>query len=306
MIKVLNFKKFSRENKLRGPVNSPQLFLGKTMGYHPQGLFSEEIFGLEGSPERRSNYSWVDLNCQVIHPALYDIMTKRIMQKINLLLNGEKTFSIEDNGELVEDEDGKITGFVSFIENLDKIKFRKTEDASDRNKIVDMIHSYVKKGTFLIDQLIIIPVEFRPITPQEDQRESMIDEMNDVYVRIITLSNQLRSVSGTMYDVLSYKMQLAIKNLYDFVKVKVSKKSGVVRNLMLGKRVDLSARAVISPDPKLDIGTVGVPLNVVCSIFEPHMLYGLANSPESKRLPPEFHEALKEFLGKELDPDLVL
>ena len=42
---------------------------------------------------------------------------------------------------------------------------------------------------------------------------------------------------------------------------------------------------------------------MACSIFSPHILYGLANSPESKNIPDEFHVAVKEFLGKEMNID---
>lgn len=306
MIKAININKFIRENKLKGPITSPQIFLGKTTGFHPQGLFSEEIFGIEGSPEQRTSYSWVNLSSSIIHPATYDLMTKRIMQKLNSLLTGEISFEIDENGELVPAENGDIDGISSFIKNLDKIRFRKTDEESDRNKIVDMIHKSINDGTFLVDKLIIIPPSFRPVVVGDDPRDVMIDDLNEIYQKVITLSNQLRSVSGVMHDVLSYKMQITIKNLYDFIKVKVSKKSGVIRNLMLGKRVDFSSRAVISPNPKLSIGTTGLPLSVACNIFEPHLLYGLTNSPEAKRLPKEFHEALSEFLGKELDPELIL
>jgi DNA-directed RNA polymerase beta' subunit len=306
MISIIDVNQYIRENKLSGPITSPQLFIGKTMSFHPQGLFSEEIFGMDGSPERKSSISWINLNCDVIHPALYDSLLKRIERKINIILSGETLFKITDEGELVEDENGEINGYSSFVKNIHRIKFRMNDDGGERDRIIEMMHKNISSGLFFTDKIFVISPDNRPISVGENVRDVLIDEMNEIYQRVIILSNQIKGVSGTMYDIMSYKMQLAIKDLYEFVKVKVAKKEGIIRNLMLGKRVDFSSRLVITPNPHLKIGEVGIPLVIICSIFEPQMLYALVNSPEAKRIPKEFHESLKEFLGKELDPELIL
>ncbi len=306
MISVIDADKFIKNNALKGPVTSPQLFMGKTTSFHPQGLFSEEIFGMEGSPEVKEAMSWIDLNCQAIHPGIYDILSKRIERKINLVLSGESSFEMNEQGELEEQDEGSISGFSDFSKNINQIKFRKTGDGGERDRIVDMIHSNIESELFFTDKLLVISPGNRPVSVGEDQRDVMVDELNEIYQRVIILSNQIKGVSGTMFDIMSFKMQLILKDLFDFVKTKVAKKHGIIRNLMLGKRVDFSARAVITPNPKLRLGEVGIPLIMACSIFEPHMLYALANAPASARIPQEFHDALKEFLGKELDPEMVL
>lgn len=311
MIIPIDSERFIAENKLQ-EVLSSNIFMGRTNTYHPQGLFSEEIFGIDGSNDRRKNMAYISLNCQVISPIFYDILSKRIFRKIGKLLSGDKKFILDPEGDLIEDPNGTIEGFSEFIKILPQLNFRKTgEDfASDRDKIIDMVISNVHKNTFLMNKLIVISPDFRPISLEEDFPENpkafSLDDLNKVYQNIIRISNQVRGVSGTMYDILSYKMQLEIVNLYELIKLKVSKKYGAVRNLMLGKRVDFSARSVISPDPTLHVGQVGIPLKIACSIFEPYLIYALANSPESRKLPQEFHAAIKEFLGKELDPELVL
>jgi DNA-directed RNA polymerase beta' subunit len=305
----MDTKKFIKENNLKGPVGSPQMFLGKTTSFHPQGLLSEEIFGMEGSPERRSSFSWIDLNCKVIHPTIYDVLTKRIERKIDYVLSGEKSFKLNKNNELEESEEGPISGFKSFEDNIKKIKFRKNskdDEESQRDKIVDMIENNIKQNLFFIDKVIVVSPYVRPVFIGETQKDSMIDEMNEIYRRIILLSNQIKNVSGTLYDILTFKMQQLVKDLYEFVKVKESKKFGVIRSLMLGKRVDFSARAVITPNPELKLGEVGIPMPMACSIFEPFIIYGLVNSPESRGISAEFHKTLKDFLGKELDPELLI
>lgn len=307
MINVINVEKFIQLHNLKGPVTSPQYFMGRTTQFHPQGLFSEEIFGMDGTQERRTSMSWIDLNCNVISPALYDIIHKRIEMKINKLLSGELAFSIDEEGHLAEDTNGEVIGFSKFVERIHDIQFRRSggeEEETDRDKVIDMLQTNIEKDLFFINKLLVVSPAVRPVVLGEDQRDIMIDELNDCYRKIITLTNQTKNVSGVMYDVLSFKMQLAVKDLFELVKVRVAKKHGTIRSQMLGKRVDFSARAVITPNPKLRLGEVGVPLMIACSIFEPYLVYGLVNSSEAKKIPDEFYSALKEFLGKEIDLEL--
>jgi DNA-directed RNA polymerase beta' subunit len=112
-------------------------------------------------------------------------------------------------------------------------------------------------------------------------------------------SNHVKGVAGSLYDILSYNIQMILRELYEYIKIKVSKKSGMIRNLMLGKRVDFSARAVVVPDPTVTLGELGVPLRIICQIFEPFMIYGIANSPYSKSIPQSFHDEVKKFLKNE-------
>lgn len=305
MIKIININKFKKENKAIGPITSPQIFIGKTHSFHPQGMMSEDIFGLEGSPERSKTSSWVNLNCEVIHPALYDIISKRIEKKIPKIISGDMICTIGTDGRLTEDLDGEIDGFAALIKNIDKVRFYEGDDT--RNKLIKVLYDNIKNNTFFISQLIIIPPAYREIIIPEDIRENPdIGELNTLYRKIIIQSNQIKNVSGPLYDILSYKMQLLIRDIYEFTRIKTSKKEGMIRNLMLGKRVDFSARAVITPNPTLKIGTVGLPFKIACAIFEPHLIYGLMNSPYAKSIPEEFHHAVKEVLGKELDPELLL
>ena len=305
MIEIINVNNYIREHQCVGPVTSPQLFLGKSYTSHPQGLFSEELFGIEGSPERKDSVSWIELNCNVIHPVIYDLLSKRIERKIDELLSGERNFRFDADGFLIEDEEnGDIHGMSGIIANIHKWKFREGDDESDRNKLISMLYKNISHDTFFMDKLLVIPPDYRPIHIDEEKGEVRPDEINEIYQKVIILSNSLKSVSGDLFDILSYRMQMLMKELYELDRVKVSKKQGMIRKLMLGKRVDLSARSVISPNPELHLGEVGIPLRIAVQIFIPQMLYALANSPESRSIPDEFYEEIKKFLGKESSLDL--
>jgi len=303
MINVLEIDKFLKTMKAKGPVKSSQFFLGKSHNPHPDGLFSEDIFGIDGSPEFRTSFSWIDLKTNVIHPVIYDILYKRIEKKIEPLLSGERIYTLDDNGYLQEDESGTITGISSLFENRVKWRFRKNDDSDtegDRNRIIEMLETNLNKDKFFMNKLLVIPPAFRPIAIMEESQEIRPDPLNELYQRILILSNQLNSVSGTLFDILSYRMQHLLRDLHDYARAKIAKKSGMIRKLMLGKRVDFSARTVITPNPKINLGEVGIPIRIACQIFEPQLLYGLVNSKYASQIPKEFHDEVKKFLGKEV------
>lgn len=307
MIKIVNVDSFIREKKLLGPITSPQIFLGKSYSFHPQGILSEDFFGIEGSSDRRSSLSWINLNCSVLHPSLYDMISKGTQKSLKQLLAGEKTFRLGEDGTLIEDDNGDLNGYGSFIKIIDKFRFtNEGEDDTQRNKVINMMYDSIKNGTFLMNKLLVIAPDFRQVLiPSDPNERPEIGDMNELYNRVIILSNQLKSVSGSLFDILCFKMQQLLAELHAYTRSKISKKSGMIRNLMLGRRLDFSARSVIVPNPTLKLGEVGVPLRTCCSIFEPILIYGLVNSPESKFIPEEFHKEVKAFLGKELDPDLL-
>lgn len=49
-------------------------------------------------------------------------------------------------------------------------------------------------------------------------------------------------------------------------------KEGIFRNNLMGKRVDFSARTVITPDPSIDINQVGVPLVIAMNLTYPEVV----------------------------------
>jgi len=305
MIKPLNIENFIKENELLGPVTATELFESATKNrFHDKGLFSEKFFGISGSLEYKTSYSWIELNTYVIHPFFYELLKKRIERNIVHLLSSDKFFKLDKEGFLTEDPDGE-TGMSFLVKNIKKIRFRKndSEESEDivkgfRSNIIDVMYKSIEEGTFLINKLLVIPPFYRPITVLESG-ETVVDSLNEIYRRILILTQHVTKSKSLLKDAMTYRMQLLLEELLDFCKTKLAKKSGLIRSLMLGKRVDFSARGVISPNANIGLHYVGIPFRMVCQLFEPFLLYGLINSPYAKNIPNEFHKEVKNFLGKE-------
>ena len=78
------------------------------------------------------------------------------------------------------------------------------------------------------------------------------------------------------------QLQLAINTLFDSSKALskkdqeskgirqiIEKKEGILRMKIMGKRVNHSGRTVISPDPLIDAGEIGIPLYIASKLYFP-------------------------------------
>lgn len=297
-IKILDVEKFARGLR---PVTNTELQT-KTGEWNEDGLFSERIFGVEGSLDRQKTFSFIDLHAYVMHPVAYRELVGRIERRIEKFFSTEETFSVSSDGSLVEDPNG-VTGIAALMDLFPKIKFR--TGTAEREKIVKLLTDSYKQGLLFIKRLPVIPPEFRPAY-QDEAGQWIIDELNNIYVKILRQASQLKSVgtSGTLFDLLNYRLQLAVNSHDEFIKKKVQKKSGMIRGNMMGKRVDFSGRAVITPGPNLNIDEVGLPLGIAATLFAPFLKHYMLFS---KKYPykEDLERELKEYNDLELSVDSV-
>src|SRR6185369_12587017 len=61
----------------------------------------------------------------------------------------------------------------------------------------------------------------------------------------------------------------------------LSGKEGILRKYSLGKRVDYSARSVISPNPRLELNQVGIPVEMALVLYQPYLLSALLKKGKS-------------------------
>ena len=128
-MEILDIDKFVKVNDLK-VIDDPVFFNGPTPS--PRGLLSNEIFGITKA-ERSGIYAYIDLGGTFIHPIIYKTLC-RLNSKIQDIVHGTDTFSINDSGEIVQDPDGS-TGIDWLRKNFSKIKFKGSDSASRNSKI---------------------------------------------------------------------------------------------------------------------------------------------------------------------------
>jgi DNA-directed RNA polymerase II subunit RPB1 len=139
--------------------------------------------------------------------------------------------------------------------------------------------------------LAVPPPAVRPSIKQDSQQRSE-DDISHILVNIIkankTLEDKIKSnaaekVIDDWTTVLQYYVATQVDNKIPGVaavaqrsgrplksiKERLNGKQGRVRGNLMGKRVDFSARSVITPDPNLSIRELGVPLKIAKNITKP-------------------------------------
>lgn len=279
-IELFDFDEFIELNHLQ-EVTSPILFERGGIP-NPNGLISNEIFGVNVK-SRKETFAYIDLHGHFFHPHIYKII-KRVFRNVDKIINGEEYFSITKDGELVKDPENGETGIDFLYENWEKIKWKGNGGMStERTNLI----SKSKKKEVFISKMIVIPAFYRDIhSNQKGGGET--SELNNYYTNLIRMSSLIRE--RDMFDFTfhgtNYGIQTNIVNIYNYLKDKLDKKSGLLRKYLLGKNTDYAVRTVISAptytadDPKdniVDFRHSALPISQVCVLCYPFMVAWLRN-----------------------------
>ncbi len=231
---------------------------------YPDGLQSKTIFGATRK-EGFTNYGYIDLKTVIIHPLIYDNLSK-INTVFNKILGSKDKFIIKE-GMLFKSEAGG-TGLGWLIENWSKIRFGKYR--TEKNKIfIDFINNS-QKGIIIVDKIPVIPIAYR----EADQSSHKIkdSDIDAFYKKILNLTG-----AGTDFEsafaVIQQKskkdnIQLYVNQLYKFFIQKLEAKSGFFRNALAGRRLDSVARMVANARPDIPIDCVAIPWHILLNLFD--------------------------------------
>jgi len=296
MIYFLNWKKFVKGLK---PVTSTEM-LTRTGEFHPDGLFSEVVFGPVDTPKRKTTFSYINLNVNVVHPSALKLLIQ-LDRRIELFLSGQQTYSLDVDKNLTVDPKGS-TGINDFIKMFPSIQFRGGTDS--REKYIKKLEEAYKEGTLFTSIIPVIPPEQRPLY-KDQSGQWQIDNLNHYYLNILKKAINVKSVakSGPLFDLLNYEVQKVVIEHDDFIRALIQKKSGLIRSQILGKRTDFSGRAVITPGPDLKVNDIGVPFRMAVNLFEPFILHRLLFSGRVDK--EQLGNEIKKFTNMELSVDSV-
>lgn len=185
-------------------VTSTSSFIASTDTFHPQGLFSNEIFGLQGTPERNTNGAHIKLKCDIIHPRIY----RNLIRASNFYdkIMASKAYAVFDKKtkNFVESnvEEGH-TGYNFFIQHINELKVEDTGSGS-RKLLILLLERNPQR---LIRYFPVLPAGLRDYIVDEEGKPTQ-DEVNDIYVGIIGLVSLLpKNTTGTSSDTIKYTLQ---------------------------------------------------------------------------------------------------
>ena len=163
---------------------------------------------------------------------------------------------------------------------------------------------YSQPQWMIIQNLAVCPPQVRPSVSVDSSLRSQ-DDLTHQYNQILKANKELKSESSkgstditseNKFNNLQFNVATLMNN--DLTSGRAHKKSGQpikaiyarlkgkegrVRGNLMGKRVDYSARSVISPDPNLQVDELGVPLSIAMNLTFPEVVTDL-NIEKLKKL----------------------
>ena len=150
---------------------------------------------------------------------------------------------------------------------------------------------FSRPDSMICQALAVPPPAVRPSVKHDAQQRSE-DDLSHILVNIIKANKTLeekiqQNASASVIEDWSTVLQYYVATMVDnkipgvasvaqrsgrqlkAIKERLSGKQGRVRGNLMGKRVDYSARSVITPDPNLSIRELGIPIKVAKNITKP-------------------------------------
>jgi DNA-directed RNA polymerase subunit beta' len=159
-----------------------------------------------------------------------------------------------------------------------------------------MISAKIRPEWLFITTLPVIPPGLRPMVALDGGRHATSD-VNDLYRRVINRNNRLKKLKGigapdvilrnekrilqeavdalfdnTARGTKDVAMNAAQKRQLKSLADNLQGKQGLMRQNLLGKRVDYSARSVIVVGPTLNLNECGLPKHMALELFKPFVI----------------------------------
>ena len=192
--------------------------------------------------------------------------------------------------KLDTDEKGSTSQHLA-IENVQEIFERMTDEDI---QILGFSEMWCRPEWMICSVLSVPPPAVRPSVKQDDSQR-MDDDLTHKLSDIIKCNNTLKQkidsnsrieVIDDWTKVLQYHVATLVDNELPgiaqavhrsgrplkAIRQRLKGKDGRIRNNLMGKRVDFSARSVITPDPNIELDELGVPVSIAKNITYPEIV----------------------------------
>ena len=311
----LNFLNEKYINELP-EITTSKIILKKN--FHPEGLFSQQIFGptksftcecrfrsssligskckecgidIVDSKVRRTRFAKIVLPFKIVNPLMYSLISKikKLKENVDFFINNDNSILYLKNDEIILSE-----GINKKYEEWDS--YEETDAIKEIVKLYCLSKIEIKKWSWLYDNIdrillkniIVLPPDLRQVSKKESQL--ILDDINKIYMRILIEKETLQKgiYSNNLDKKIKYQVQKPIQKLsfllYEFIFSLLSKKEGLIRSNILGKRIDFSGRAVIVPEPLLKLDECSLPYFMVIKILKVQLANYLIENNKTKLL----------------------
>lgn len=229
------------------PIQVMDIFSGSTRNFHPQGLFSTEIFGKVGDERRSRQYSYIDTRIEIFHPVIFKALCE-LKQIYGELMSG-KGYAVWDDKlkdfQKCSAAEGD-TGYSYFLKHFKEIQFEERE--SDKRMFnIKLVNKY--RDNCLLSKLIVMPAGLRDYEVDPHGKPSE-DEINTYYRQVFSYANLITpaaiKINPDSVDLTRYNIQLKVNTIYDYIKSLLEGKKKLILGKWASRRIYNGTRNVIT------------------------------------------------------------
>lgn len=251
------------------PVTSMDIFDGASEAFHPDGLYSTDIFGKFGDKVRMTSFSYIDIKVPIMHPVIYRslISLKGLYQEV---IEG-KTYA-KWNEELGDfDKSNEVdgnTGYSFFLEKMPQIKYR--ESASDeRGMKIRLIKKFSDR--MMTRYMLVAPAGLRDVEIDDNG----LIQKNDINAFYISFLSQANAVSESaiklnpeILDRVRASMQKNWLLLFEAWEAMLDGKQKLIQGKWAARRIHYGTRNVLTAQAEIvrklgDPGYIGFNKTIV-------------------------------------------
>jgi DNA-directed RNA polymerase beta subunit len=265
----------------------------------PGGLFDPATTGGHGG----RNWAYIALPYPVPNPAMEDPIRRMLgltEQQFQDIIGNK----LQLNGTTGPQAIGTALANINVDKEIERCREDIRSAKKSRRDIAVRRLGYLKSAQelqlhpreWMLDKVPVLPPFFRPVSTLGAKKLPLVDDANLLYKELFDSVQLLKQAQEQLGDNVGEEHQ----NVYNAFKGVVglgdpihpknrernvrgilrevfshSPKFGSVQRRLLGGSVDLVGRAVIVPDPELDMDTVGLPEDKAWEIYKPFVIRNL-------------------------------
>ena len=271
-----------------GPVNNYTCQCGIYYGSSREGHVCKGQNGKSGcgveilnSDERRRRFAKLILPMPVVNPLFYDLLidvgNSNLKGMVDDLMKKDDSILYKDDNGFVVTEESNVPDDVTVkwerLEAVNMLVSTKAEEMANMDiPEWKIIHDNIEN--LIISQIIVLPPDLRPAAKGIERNNQVLDQINRYYMQLLNKKEIMSKTtieiqrSKQMYYSYYRQVQKDVYELYKHILDKLSKKEGLIRGNILGKRIDFSGRAVIVPEPTLELDECVLPYVMFLELFK--------------------------------------
>lgn len=274
-------------------VTSLLIFEPSSTQFHPEGLYSETIFGQVGSPDRVYKLGYINLHTDVLAPLVFK-NTMDVVPWYENIMKGTQyaVFDPSQEAFVQTDKDTEMadTGFLFFMKYFDKLKFVRNQSIT-RSEKINAIEKAIADKAYKTSKMIVCPAGWRDIRiDSATGRTEMDKDLHPLYSSLLALSNELKvpltsPAIVAFFNNIRVSIQMKVNEIFNYFKNFSEGKTGfnqekyAKRYIAWGTRNVITTPSLVADSPEsinyLKYNETMVPLFQAAVAFMPLVIHYL-------------------------------